>query len=275
MRLLRSCVASFHGAPHCNARPLPGASPAPRPRSLEASLSETSDSRCGMLRMRGRLHLVHDERRRDCAGAPMTSRTMIRSACQGYVENPGSKRKSCISAILAAVACLAVGCASVKEPLRTVPHVDLPRYMGDWYVIANIPYFAEKNCFDSIESYALRPDGDIDNWFTCRKKSFEAPLERQATALAIVDDKTSNSAWHIKFFKIISVKYLILDLDPDYQWVAVGHPSRRYGWIMARARTLPEATYQGILTRLGEQGYDTSRFGKVPQRGPAAGSGVK
>jgi apolipoprotein D and lipocalin family protein len=28
-------------------------------------------------------------------------------------------------------------------PLQTVP-VDLPRYMGRWYIIANIPYFAER-----------------------------------------------------------------------------------------------------------------------------------
>jgi len=186
-------------------------------------------------------------------------------------------RKLYFSAVLAAVACLSFGCAAVKEPLRTVPHVDLPRYMGDWYVIANIPYFAEKNCFDSVESYALRPDGDIDNWFTCRKKSFDAPMQRKATALATVEDKTSNAVWRVKFFKVISVKYLILDLDPNYQWVAVGHPSRRYGWIMARTKTLPEATYQGILSRLGEQGYDTGKFEKVPQRGsvPAAGSGAR
>ncbi len=154
----------------------------------------------------------------------------------------------------------------MNDPLRTVAHVDLPRYMGDWFVIGEIPYFAEKDCVDSIESYALRPDGKIDNWFTCRKKSFDAPLERKATAVATVVDTTSNAVWRIKFFKIISVKYLVLDLDPDYQWVAVGHPSRRYGWIMARSKTLDEATYQKILRGLGDQGYDTSKFQKVPQR---------
>lgn len=162
------------------------------------------------------------------------------------------------------------GCASVKEPLQTVPHVDLPRYMGDWFVIANIPYFAEKNCFDSIESYALRPDGNIDNWFTCRKKSFDAPLERKANALATVKDTTSNSVWSVKFFKTISVKYLILDLDPNYQWVAVGHPSRRYGWIMARSKTLNDKTYQAILRRLADQGYDPNKFQKVPQQASPA-----
>jgi apolipoprotein D and lipocalin family protein len=138
--------------------------------------------------------------------------------------------------------------------------------MGDWYVIANIPYFAEKNCFDSIESYALRPDGKIDNWFRCRKKSFDAPLEQKATAVATIEDKSSNAVWSVTFFKIFSAKYVILDLDPNYQWVMVGHPSRRYGWIMARTKTLDEPTYQGILSRVSSQGYDPAKFVKVPQR---------
>jgi len=154
----------------------------------------------------------------------------------------------------------------MNQPLRPAAHVDLPRYMGDWRVIANIPYFAEKNCFDSIESYALRPDGDIDNWFSCRKKSFDAPMKRISTALAVVDDKSSNALWHVRFFKIIPIKYVILAVDPNYQWAVVGHPSRNYGWILARAPRLDDATYQRALEVLGAQGYDTSRFKKVPQQ---------
>ena len=161
---------------------------------------------------------------------------------------------------------LIAGCSSMKQELHTVQHVDLPRYMGDWYVIANIPYFAEKDCYDSVESYALRNDGDIDNWFACRKGSFEAPLKRKVETRAKVVDKSTNAHWHVRFFKVISVQYLILDLDPNYQWVAVGHPSRRYGWIMARTKTLAPDTYEAILRRLGEQGYDTAKFAKVPQK---------
>ena len=156
----------------------------------------------------------------------------------------------------------------MDKPLQTVRHVDLPRYMGDWYVIANIPYFAEKNCFDSTESYALRADGNIDNWFTCRKKSFDAPMKRKANALATVKDRTTNATWSVRFFKIIAVSYLVLDLDSNYQWVAVGHPSRHYGWIMARTKTLPDSTYQAILHRLAAQGYDAAKFQKVPQSPP-------
>ena len=136
--------------------------------------------------------------------------------------------------------------------------------MGDWRVIANIPYFAEKNCVDSIEAYALRPDGKIDNFFTYRKKSFDAPQKR-LQALAWVHDRQTNAEWRVRFFGLLTVKYLILDLDPNYQWTVIGHPSRKYGWIMARQKTLPDSIYEGILHRLAEKGYDPAKFQKVPQ----------
>lgn len=168
----------------------------------------------------------------------------------------------CVGALLAALASRAL---AKTPPLRTVHHVDLNRYMGDWRVIAEIPYFAEKNCVDSIESYALRPDGTIDNWFTYRKKTFSAP-QKKITAHAFVANKETNAEWKVKFFGgLISTDYLVIDLDPNYGWTVVGHPSRNYGWIMARQKQMPAATYQGILRRLKANGYDTSRFQLVAQ----------
>ena len=32
-----------------------------------------------------------------------------------------------------------------EEKMKTVPYVDIKKFMGDWYVIANIPTFLEKN----------------------------------------------------------------------------------------------------------------------------------
>ncbi|NBV87665.1 MAG: lipocalin [Verrucomicrobia bacterium] len=166
---------------------------------------------------------------------------------------------------------LCSGCSGVSspmkktEPLRTVSSVDIPKYMGDWRVIANIPYFAERGCVDSIESYALNPDGSIANWFTFRKKSFEAP-PKKITAKAKVINTDTHAEWKVYFFGgLVRASYLVLDCDPDYQWTVVGHPSRKYGWIMARSKTLSEKTYQEILNRLEAQGYDPSLFKKVPQ----------
>ena len=176
------------------------------------------------------------------------------------------------SGLAVAAALLVSACASTKmhsmkkpsTPLRTVAHVDLPRFMGDWRVIANIPYFAEKGCVDSIESYALRPDGKIENWFTYRKKSFAAP-QKTIHAQAVVVNRQTNAEWKVKFFGLICANYLVIDLDPNYQWTVVGHPSRNYGWIMARDKALPNSTYEDILDRLAVQGYDPGRFVKVPQ----------
>jgi apolipoprotein D and lipocalin family protein len=170
-----------------------------------------------------------------------------------------------------ALLCLA-GCATSKPaPLKTVAHVDLPKYQGDWRVISNIPYFAEKDCVDSIESYYPRKDGKMDNYFTYRKKSFSAP-QQQFRALASVYNTKTNAEWRVRFLPFVVADYLILDLDPNpgskYQWTAVGHPSRDYGWIMARSKTMPEKTYQAILRRLAAQGYDPARFVKVPQVPP-------
>lgn len=181
-----------------------------------------------------------------------------------------------LRAIAAAALTLAmIGCSTTqkhtmakpKTPLRTVQHVDLRRYMGDWRVIANIPYFAEKGCVDSIESYALRPDGKIENWFTYRKESLSAPQQTIKATGEVVNQET-NAEWKVKFFGLIKARYLIIDLDPEYQWTVVGHPSRDYGWIMARERSLPPATYEAILDRLAVQGYDPGKFVKVVQSPP-------
>ncbi|REN17054.1 hypothetical protein DSI35_02885, partial [Mycobacterium tuberculosis] len=51
------------------------------------------------------------------------------------------------------------GCSGNTRPIPPVAHVDVPRFMGDWYVIAHIPSRPEREAFDAVESYALRPDG--------------------------------------------------------------------------------------------------------------------
>jgi apolipoprotein D and lipocalin family protein len=136
--------------------------------------------------------------------------------------------------------------------------------MGDWRVIAIIPYWAEKDCVDSIERYWLREDGKIGNSFTFRKKSMDAPQKTLEFSAEVVD-KTSNAVWRVRFLPFIKVPYYVLELDPEYEWTFVGLPGRKLGWIMARKTKLPDATYQAILARLPKHGYDPTMFVKVPQ----------
>ncbi|WP_414664973.1 lipocalin family protein [Horticoccus sp. 23ND18S-11] len=171
---------------------------------------------------------------------------------------------------LVALACLALfsGCTTMKlPPLRTVPQVDLDRYLGDWNVIAHIPYFLEKGKVATLDRYARRPDGRFDNIFVFRRGSFDAP-EEQWKGVAWVHDKTTNAEWRVQFIWPVRLAYLIIDLDPDYRWAVVGHPSRNYIWILARDRQLPDELYRSILQRAAAQGYAIDRIAKVPQPAP-------
>ena len=47
------------------------------------------------------------------------------------------------------------------DKLETVDYVDLEKFMGDWYVIANIPTFIEKGAVNAIESYKLDSKGRV------------------------------------------------------------------------------------------------------------------
>jgi apolipoprotein D and lipocalin family protein len=40
----------------------------------------------------------------------------------------------------------------------------------------------------------------------------------------------------------------------------VGEPSRQYGWILSRQTKLDEATFNLILSRATELGYDKTQF---------------
>ena len=165
--------------------------------------------------------------------------------------------------LLALMLSILASCA--RPPLKTVPKLDLPRFMGDWYVFAHIPYSLEKGKVGTLDRYELRPDGRIQNSYLFRRGSLDAPLE-EWKGVAWVHDKQSNAEWRVQFVWPFRVPFLVIDLDDDYQWAVIGYPSRKLAWVLSRKTSLDEKTYQGILQRMQQQGYDTTKLAKVPQR---------
>jgi len=166
--------------------------------------------------------------------------------------------------------CLAA-CSSVpkKAPLQTVPYVDLPKFMGPWYVIGTIPWFVERNNVGTMDIYEPRPDGNIDVRYVFHKKTLDAP-QQEMKALGRVVNRQTNSEWTVQFLWPFRAPFLIIDLSPDYRHTVIGHPSRDLVWIMSREPQMSDTDYEAILRRLTAQGYDVSRIVKVPQRIPEA-----
>ncbi|VWC78512.1 Lipocalin family protein [Burkholderia lata] len=174
--------------------------------------------------------------------------------------------------VMLAAALLAAGCGNdgpnhdprAAVPLATVP-VDLPRYMGRWYVIANIPYFAERDFVGSRAEWSLRPDGRIDDAFVGRKGGFDGP-ERRYRFVDTVVPGSSGGAWRVRLFWPVYVAQLTLYVDPGYRYTLLGYPGKTLGWVFSREPDMDDATYRSLLARFAAMGYDTSRFRRVPQR---------
>lgn len=150
-------------------------------------------------------------------------------------------------------------------PIPPVAHVDLQRFMGDWYVIANIPTFLEKGAHNAVETYELQDDGTIATTFVFRKDGIDG--ERKVmTPRAWVTDQETNAVWGMQFIWPIKADYRIAYLAPDYSQTVIARNKRDYVWIMARTPQISDIEYQRLTAFVAELGYDTSELQKVPQQ---------
>lgn len=155
-------------------------------------------------------------------------------------------------------------CAS-RPPVVPAKAVDLPRYMGDWYVIANIPYWGEKDCYGSLERYRLLPDGTIDTRFIARKGGFYG-RKYLVKSVARVTDPVDNSQWEVLFLGgLFKIRLTILDVAPDYRYAVVATPDGKLAWIFSRKPTLPARDYAAALEVLKANGIRVERLEQVPQ----------
>ena len=158
-------------------------------------------------------------------------------------------------------------CQSVPPaPMKTVARVDLPRFMGSWYVIGNIPTAVEKDAYNAIETYKLDDDGTIDTTFTYRKGGFDGK-PKEMHPRGFIRDPASNALWGMQFIWPIKADYRIVWLADDYSQTVVAREKRDYLWIMARTPNIPDADYQKHVDFAQSLGYDVSQIRKVPQRG--------
>ena len=148
--------------------------------------------------------------------------------------------------------------------LETVDYVDLKRFMGDWYVIANIPTFIEKGAVNAIESYRLDSKGRVQTTFTFRKDSLTGP-QKKYNPTGFIYNKKTNSEWRMQFLWPFKSPFLIIDLDEKYSYTVIGVPNRKYVWIMARDHVLDDKVYNQIISKLEKVGYDISQIQKIEQ----------
>ncbi len=159
-----------------------------------------------------------------------------------------------------------IGGCQATRPIYTVQNVDIDRFMGDWYVIASIPTFIEKDAYNAVESYRLDTDGTVRTTFRFNKGSLDGPLKKY-TPRGFIQDPQSNAVWGMQFIWPIKAEYRIIYLTEEYTQTVIGRSKRDYVWIMARESSIPDEDYQHILTFLKDQGYQLDNLKKIPHDG--------
>ncbi|MFN2427717.1 MAG: lipocalin family protein [Candidatus Binatia bacterium] len=156
---------------------------------------------------------------------------------------------------------------SSLDPIPLVPRVELPRFMGDWYVIAHVPTFIDRGGHNQVENYRLTDDGKVATMFTFRKDSFDGK-EKLYTPTGYVREGSNNALWGMQFLWPIKGEYRIVYLESDYSVTIVGRNKRDLVWLMSRQPQMSEAEYGRYRALIAGMGYDVSKLVRVPQRWP-------
>jgi apolipoprotein D and lipocalin family protein len=149
------------------------------------------------------------------------------------------------------------------EEAQVVESVDLDRYMGKWYEIAAFPMWFERGCTCSVAEYTLQGDIVLVR-NSCRKDSREGKL-KTATAKAWPVEGTNNAKLKVQFFWPFRADYWIIALDADYRYAMVGHPKRKYLWILSRTPVMDERLYNQLVETARAKGYDVTRLRRTEQ----------
>lgn len=149
--------------------------------------------------------------------------------------------------------------------LKTIPALDVPRYMGTWFEIARYPAWFQKKCADSsMAEYSLMRDGHVQVINRCRKADGEW-MQAIGEARQIGPSTSPRlevrfaPSW-LSFLPFVWGNYWVIDLDEDYQLVAVSEPEKEYLWILSRTPKVDSDRYDRLLSRLKQQGFDLDKL---------------
>ena len=155
--------------------------------------------------------------------------------------------------------------AAGTEALSAIDTLDVPRYMGKWFEIARYPNWFQKKCVsDSSAEYSMRADGRVQVVNRCRLGNGDVK-EAIGTARHIGGSTSAKlkvsfvQPW-LSFIPAVWGDYWVIDLDNQYQLVAVSEPCRNYVWILARTPTFEQKIFDAMLDRLKCRGFESDKL---------------
>lgn len=141
-------------------------------------------------------------------------------------------------------------------PNKTVEKIDLKRFGGKWYSLYSIPTPFDKNSMQTTTTYTLNKDGYY-NVLTTGKKTTDNEEHTYNSKLFPIDGSGKMKAQFLWPFK---VDYWVIDLADDYSYVVVGHPDKKFLFIMSRKPGMDKKLHDELVAKCKAMGYDTDKL---------------
>lgn len=153
-----------------------------------------------------------------------------------------------------------------KDPPKTVPYVDVSKYLGAWYEQAVIPFYFERNCERTVATYSLNKDGTIRVDNVCYRNGNKHESVGKAFPDPADTDKT-NAKLKVEFSSTLDIEanYWIVRLDKEYTYSVVSSPNYNYLWILYRQPIMPEVLFQAIYKDLQADGFPVEKLRRTKQ----------
>ncbi len=163
--------------------------------------------------------------------------------------------------------------AWAQDALATIPSLNVPRYMGTWYEIAKYPNFFQRKCVsNTVATYEAQPNGTVR--VTNRCTDSDGKVKEAIGEARQVGNATSPKlevrfapAW-LSFLPLVWGNYWVIDIDTDYQLVAVSEPRQELLWILSRTPKPDDLAYSQLADRLKKKGFDLSKMEATRQNRP-------
>ncbi|MBQ4314338.1 MAG: lipocalin family protein [Lentisphaeria bacterium] len=159
--------------------------------------------------------------------------------------------------LFAAAVAAVSGCVNDSSmDIPAVTNFDVRKYMGKWYEIARLPNSFEKGMSQVTAEYTLKSDGKV-KVVNCGIKN---SVRTCVTGVAEFADSSGTGELKVSFFRPFYSRYRIIKLAADYSYAVVTGSDKKYLWILAREKHLPNDVLQKLLDYLNDNKYPVEKL---------------
>lgn len=140
---------------------------------------------------------------------------------------------------------------------KAIAEINFKNFQGKWYSLTSIPTALDKKWRKTVENYTLK-EGHFDVFTTYYKIG---KTEEESIKSKLFFYKGSpDGEMKAQFLWPFKIGYRVIELPNDYSYVVIGHPDKKYLFIMARKPEMDKKLMSAIVDRCKQQGYAVDKL---------------